>query len=184
MIQQEPIVPLRCGDITAANVLAQANSEPLYRPGVKAILFDPTPPTPHVLLGMLPEGYPYRFNFPGGGIDEGEDLATALLREMIEEFGHFGLKIEQVRQSRVVASGKLPFPRDGYKGKYEYLVAVPFVGLQTLVPLADSKIVLFPPMLWNVAAKQVWEDTRVHLDQRVLYSRGIREVPRAALLAA
>ena len=176
---------VQCGEVSAADIRAQALAYPHLRVGGKGIFFDPTNPNePLVLLGMLPEGYPVRFNFPGGGVDDGEDLAPAIQRECFEEFGEFNLTLSQVQQSVVVAEGALPFPRDGYRGKFEYLVAIPFVGLETLVPKADSKIVLFPPMPWEVAARQVWQDTRVSLDQRVLYERGLRAVPLAAKLVA
>ena len=178
-MRQEGCVLRSCGSISAGALQAQADRYPHLRLGVKAIFFNPTL---EVLLGKLPEGYPDRFNLPGGGIDEGEDLVVALFREASEEFHDFGLDLEQVRQSPVVAEGSLPFPRDGYRGKYEYLVAVPVPDLTTLVPKADSKIVLFPPMSWQAAADQVWGDSRVVLDQRVLYERGFKAIPQAARL--
>ena len=173
-----------CGHVTVRDLTAQAGRFPQHRLGVKAIFFEPMKLEPRVLLGKLPAGYPNRFNLPGGGVDTGEDLATALLRELFEEFGQFDLTSEQVKRSPVVAEGKLPFPREGYQGKYEYLVAISFAGLHTLVPKADAKIVLFQAMAWHRAAKMIWDDTHVELDQRVLYAEAFEAIPRAALLAA
>ena len=42
-----------------------------------------------VLLGQRPEGKPYAgyWEFPGGKVEEGEDILTALRREFVEELG-------------------------------------------------------------------------------------------------
>lgn len=144
-----------------------------YRPGVKALLFDDKG---RVLLGRLPDGYPNRFNLPGGGIDDGELLAESLAREFEEEVKGPPLSAENIASAPIVAEGRLPFPRDDFLGKYEYLVAlpVPFVGLYK--PKAESKLVCFPPLHWRNAFQTIRCATYVKRDLRLLYMRAVRQV--------
>jgi 8-oxo-dGTP diphosphatase len=46
-------------------------------------------PNGDVLLGQRPEGKPYAgyWEFPGGKVEQGEDIFHALQREFVEELG-------------------------------------------------------------------------------------------------
>ncbi|ROT34245.1 NUDIX hydrolase [Micromonospora sp. HM5-17] len=51
-----------------------------------------TDPDDRILLTLIADGYPGagRWHLPGGGTDHGEQPATALLRELVEETGQLG----------------------------------------------------------------------------------------------
>ncbi|MFJ6198476.1 NUDIX hydrolase [Micromonospora sp. NPDC092111] len=58
-----------------------------------------TDPDDRVLLTMIAPGYPGadQWHLPGGGTDHGEQPATGLLRELVEESGQLGRVIELLR---------------------------------------------------------------------------------------
>ena len=60
-----------------------------YRPNVGAVLFSRTGLVLVARRADLPnaEGAPGGWQLPQGGVDEGEDLRTAVLRELAEEIG-------------------------------------------------------------------------------------------------
>ncbi|MEV6516870.1 NUDIX domain-containing protein [Micromonospora chalcea] len=55
-----------------------------------------TDPADRVLLTMIADGYPGagRWHLPGGGTDHGEQPATGLLRELVEEAGQLGRVVD------------------------------------------------------------------------------------------
>ncbi len=57
---------------------------PIYRPNVAAILRDPG--SGRIFIGERID-HPGSWQFPQGGVDKGEDLITALHREVEEEIG-------------------------------------------------------------------------------------------------
>lgn len=68
-----------------------------------------------------------RWEFPGGKIEEGEDLQTAVIREMMEEFGVTVKVGEKITDGSFTHKGKactltvlnVTFPHDGIKKRFE-----------------------------------------------------------------
>ena len=68
-----------------------------------------------------------RWEFPGGKIEEGEDLQTAVVREMQEEFGVTVTVGRKITSGSFTHKGKpctldvleVSFPHDGIKKKFE-----------------------------------------------------------------
>jgi NUDIX domain len=149
------------------------------RPGAKVVLYDKRG---RLLWGRLPDGYPSRFNFSGGGIDDGELLAVALAREFTEEMDGPPLSVEALQQSPIVAEGQLPFAREGYRGKYEYLIACEVSSIRAYTPRHDSKLVIYPPMYWENVLVTMRCSTYVKRDMRILYTKAVKNVGK--LLAA
>ncbi len=152
-----------------------------WRPGIKVVLFDSRL---RVLLCRLPDGYPHRFNFPGGGIDPGESAVTAFVREFTEEMEGPLIPQSVVANAPVIGEGFMPIPRDDFNGKYEFLIALPVKNLQHYRPKEKSKIVCLPPLPWHNAQKQILVSTQVKKSMRLLYSRALSNIPTVAALAA
>ncbi len=137
------------------------------RPGVKALLYSPYGRSVQILLGRLPEGFPKRFNLSGGGVDEGQSATEALKRELLEEMleeipeecadeemleerGYKEVSLDvplaDIEDAPILAEGELPFPREGMRGKYEYIVGLGCTDVGRLRVATDSKLVLYPPL--------------------------------------
>lgn len=170
---------LTCGSIPLAEIDRVRNHG--WRPGIKVVLFDSRL---RVLLCRLPDGYPHRFNFPGGGIDPGESAVIAFAREFSEEMEGPAFPQSVVANAPVIGEGFMPIPRDDFTGKYEFLIALPVKNLQHYRPRAKSKIVCLPPLPWQNAQKQVLVSTQVKKSMRLLYSRALGVIPTVAALAA
>jgi hypothetical protein len=136
-----------------------------WRPGIKALIYDDE----CVLIGRLPPGYPMRFNLPGGGVDEGQSLAEALVRECEEELEGPALSEADVCHSRILAEGRLPYRRDEFLGKYEYVIGVRATSLDYRT-LGDSKLVLYPPIRRGLAYHFVSENREMDEASRCLYA--------------
>lgn len=145
------------------------------RPGIKALFYNPQLGT--VLMGTLPEGYPSRFNLPGGGIDKRQTAAKALCREIEEELDISTYLPDLVKPLPVVAHGELPFPRDDFWGKYEFIVAVPNLQLGSIRAQPDSKMLLWPVMPWQEALGKVKSLAYGGPEMVSLYSKALMAVP-------
>ncbi len=108
-----------------------------YRPNVGVVLFHPDG---RVWLGRRAQTpAPYNWQFPQGGVDDGEDLGAAALRELAEETG--------VRSTSYL--GRTPgwlaydFPADhggskiakGWKGQRQVWFALRFEGAEAEIDL-------------------------------------------------
>lgn len=144
------------------------------RPGIKVLFY--CPHMGYVLLGTLPEGYPLRFNLPGGGIDEGQSAAGALRREIEEELG-ITLHLPKLVTLPVVAHGELPFKRDEFRGKYEFIVAMPNHMLESITALADSKMNFWPVMSWQAALEKVKRLAYGGSEMVALYEKALNSIP-------
>lgn len=92
-----------------------------YLPGCKAILVHKS--TNEVWMGYMPEVRQANFN-PTGGVNPFETLAPALLREVGEWVYEPTFNLTEVDEAVVLAEGMIPFPCDGFIGKYEYIIAL------------------------------------------------------------
>jgi 8-oxo-dGTP pyrophosphatase MutT (NUDIX family) len=149
------------------------------RPGIKALFYHQK--KGEVLLGRLPEGYPKRFNLPGGGIDPGQSAATALERELEEELEGPTFTKSFLMDVPVVAEGYLPFLRDEFVGKYEFIVALPTFDLSLFSVKTDSKLVLLPPMHWLAASKLIRLDPDCGEEMVSMYTRAVQAIRELVL---
>ncbi len=161
----------KCSEVTVSELNRQRLN--LLRPGAKVVLFDGRG---QVLFGRLPDGYPNRFNLPGGGVDDGETLAPALAREFDEEMEGPALSLDALSDAPILAEGRLPFARDQFVGKHEYIIGYRVLDVQVYKPKSDSKLVCFPPMPWRKAFMEIKSDTRVKRRMRIMYARAVRNV--------
>ncbi|MBY8874145.1 NUDIX domain-containing protein [Micromonospora sp. PLK6-60] len=88
-----------------------------------------TDPAGRVLLTMIAEGYPGagRWHLPGGGTDHGEQPATGLLRELVEEAGQLGRVLGLVTVDHLhnpAALGPEGRPMDWHSVRVVYRVVV------------------------------------------------------------
>jgi 8-oxo-dGTP pyrophosphatase MutT (NUDIX family) len=160
----------QCADITRVELDGHIKTG--LRPGIKAVLHDHS----RVLLGRLPDGYPRRFNLPGGGIDEGESASFSFVRECAEELRGPVFEEAVVAASLILAEGKLPFPRDGMIGKYEYVICLFVPSLEVYTAKEDSKLVLYSPLLPEDALAELENRTDMHPASRELYLSAVRQL--------
>ena len=109
----------------------------LYRPNVGVVLFHPDG---RVWLGRrmgAPE--PWRWQFPQGGVDEGEDLETAARRELYEETGVRSVALLGRTDEWIVYDfpPNLGGPRSkwGHKGQKQIWFAFRFLGEESEIDL-------------------------------------------------
>ncbi|MBY0538495.1 NUDIX domain-containing protein [Patescibacteria group bacterium] len=145
------------------------------RPGIKALFYDPD--RGETLLGTLPEGYPLRFNLPGGGIDADQTAAMALCREIEEELDISLYRPKMVMSLPVVAHGELPFKRDEFRGKYEFIIAVPHFSLGSIKALPDSKMLFWPAMAWQEALEKIRSLAYGGPEMVALYEKAFNRIP-------
>ncbi len=146
------------------------------RPGIKSLFYNPQLGT--VLMGTLPLDFDtMRFNLPGGGIDPGQTAAKALCREIEEELGIYTYLPELVAPLPVVAHGELPFPRDEWRGKYEFIVAVPNMQLGAIKAQPDSKMLFWPAMPWQEALGRVKSLAYGGPEMVALYTKALNAIP-------
>lgn len=142
------------------------------RPGIKGLLHN----TSHVLIGRMPDGYPKRFNLPGGGIDQGESAFESLVRECGEELEGPPFVETVAAASLILAEGELPFQRADMDGKYEYVIGLFVPDLEVYRAKEDSKLVLYPPLLMEDALAELESRTDMHPASRELYLDAVRQL--------
>lgn len=146
------------------------------RPGIKSLFYNPQMGT--VLMGTLPLDFDtMRFNLPGGGIEPGQSAARALCQEFAEELNLALYLPKRVAPMPVVAHGELPFPRDEWRGKYEFIVAMPHLQLGLIKAQPDSKMLFWPVMSWQEALKEVKSLAYGGPEMIALYTKAVTAIP-------
>ena len=79
-----------------------------------------------------------RVSFPGGGVDGGEKLHEAALREIVEELFGVLMKLRKLRESCILKVGKLPTTKPWWKGKKVYVLAVYLKDLHAVTVKDES----------------------------------------------
>ncbi|MDP3174079.1 MAG: RNA pyrophosphohydrolase [Phenylobacterium sp.] len=122
-----------------------------YRPNVGVVLFNGTG---NVWLGRRANTPgPYNWQFPQGGIDDGEDIAAAALRELEEETGVHSV----TRLGRTDGWLTYDFPADhqgakqmrGWRGQRQVWFALRFDGADSEVNLTGHGHPEFDAWRWG-----------------------------------
>ncbi len=119
----------------------QENKEKKYRPNVAAVILSPKYPSECEFFIAHRSDLKGAWQFPQGGIDEGETPKEALLRELKEEIGTDEVKIlaqhnDWVKYDFPESISKKMYPYDGQIQKY-FLVCLQSgakINLQTQEP--------------------------------------------------
>lgn len=126
------------------------NDLALYRPNVGVVLFHPDG---RVWLGRRANTpAPYNWQFPQGGVDDGEDLHEAALRELAEETGVSSVTL----LGRTDGWLAYDFPPDhkgsktvkGWKGQRQVWFALRFDGEESEINLRAHTPVEFEDWRW------------------------------------
>lgn len=122
-----------------------------YRPNVGVVLFHPDGRVWYGRRAGTPE--PYNWQFPQGGVDEGEDYEAAARRELAEETGVTSVELIGEIHQWVAYD----FPADfsgskqarGWKGQKQRWFAFRFTGQETEIDLEQHDEVEFDAWRWG-----------------------------------
>ncbi|MEU5961905.1 NUDIX domain-containing protein [Micromonospora parva] len=124
-----PVIPLPPGTHRPRHPAAPPHPDRRLRFGAYGLVTDPAG---RILLTQIAQGYPGAglWHLPGGGTDHGEQPATGLLRELVEEGGQVGRVVELLGVNNLhnpAAYGPEGRPLDwhGVRVIYRVLVDVP-----------------------------------------------------------
>ena len=128
---------------------------PAYRPNVGVVLFHPDG---RVWLGRRAQTPPpYNWQFPQGGVDEGEDLEVAARRELAEETGAVSATYLGRTDDWVVydypAGFSGPKSARGFKGQKQVWFAFRFDGDEAEFDLAAHHEPEFDAWRWGYLAE-------------------------------
>ena len=127
----------------------------LYRPNVGVVLFNPQG---RVWLGRRAgQAGPHNWQFPQGGIDDGEDLLDAARRELAEETGVTSVEL----MARTDGWIHYDFPEGyggskaarGYRGQRQVWFAMRFTGEDSEVDLEAHDEIEFDAWRWGRLAE-------------------------------
>ncbi|WP_430497956.1 NUDIX hydrolase [Micromonospora trifolii] len=124
-----PVTPLPPGAHRSRHLFPPAHPDRRLRFGAYGLVTDPAG---RILLTQIAEGYPGAglWHLPGGGTDHGEQPATGLLRELVEEGGQVGrvvelLGVNNLHNPAAVGPEGRPLDWHGVRVIYRVLVDVP-----------------------------------------------------------
>lgn len=124
-----PVTPLPPGTHRSRDLFPPSHPDRRLRFGAYGLVTDPAG---RILLTQIAKGYPGAglWHLPGGGTDHGEQPATGLLRELVEEGGQVGRVVELLGVNNLhnpAALGPEGRPLDwhGVRVIYRVLVDVP-----------------------------------------------------------
>ncbi len=123
----------------------------LYRPNVGVVLFHPDGRVWYGRRAGTPG--PHNWQFPQGGVDDGEDYAAAALRELAEETGVVSVEPLAEIQQWIAYD----FPADyggskqarGWKGQKQKWFAFRFVGEEAEIDLEQHAEIEFDAWRWG-----------------------------------
>ncbi|RQX12898.1 NUDIX hydrolase [Micromonospora ureilytica] len=124
-----PVTPLPPGAHRSRDLFPPSHPDRRLRFGAYGLVTDPAG---RILLTQIAKGYPGAglWHLPGGGTDHGEQPATGLLRELVEEGGQVGRVVELLGVNNLHSPAALgpegrPLDWHGVRVIYRVLVDVP-----------------------------------------------------------